>query len=711
MSIAVVGTLGFFVFLFVMLSASKQRADLLMQIRDSRYPVQEYLQDAVHNLKFIDSNIEQAIFSSNSDLLDHSMILSEEFRTNLINTIELDKSKTSDFQKTLDQFDAYYKNSNQLAQSVLSGERPINSITPDKIRNARDFNSLMGALGKMLTEQKESLVTSVDAATNRASESLRVGLIAGLLTAALLFITALLTTKSILQRINSMVTSLRDIATGTGDMNVRIPLTGSDEMTELAYWFNTFIEKLQRLTTESTAEIKRLAYTDTLTNLPNRRMFLNCLNTEIERLEKSQGKTLAVMFLDLDNFKPVNDQLGHDAGDELIKVVAQRLSDAVRDTDTISTDISLASTNYEPGQAVVARLAGDEFMLIISDLYDADQASPIADRIRESITRPITINGMQCSVGVSIGICLYPDNAKAADDLITCADMAMYEAKNSGKNTYRFFDPALREATDRIIKMDNAIKTAIEKDELRLQFQPKFRLSDRQLVGAEALLRWESEELGTFTPAEFIARAEANGKICEIDDWVVSKVIDQLAQWHDQGFALVDIALNFSAHQASRPDIGAAIDKLALSRSHLLKQLEVEITETSAIDNINVIESNIRELQNRGIKIAMDDFGSGHSSLTLLTRCPIDTLKIDKEVTKNICNDEKSKVIVQSIIDLASKLDVATCAEGIEDEAQAQALESLNCDYAQGYLFSEPLSADDFTRYLEMRDQDLDTAA
>ena len=341
MSIAVVGTLGFFVFLFVMLSASKERADLLMQIRDSRYPVQEYLQDAVHNLKFIDSNIEQAIFSSNRDLLDHSMILAEEFRNDLNNTIELDKSKASDFQETLDQFDAYYKNSNQLAQSVLSGQRPINSITPDKIRNARDFNSLMGALGKMLTEQKESLVTSVDSATHRASESLRVGLTAGLLTAALLFITALLTTKSILQRINSMVTSLRDIATGTGDMNVRIPLTGSDEMTELAYWFNTFIEKLQRVTTESTAEIKRLAYTDTLTNLPNRRMFLNCLNTEIERLENSENKALAVMFLDLDNFKPVNDQLGHDAGDELIKVVAQRLSDAIRDTDTISTDLSL----------------------------------------------------------------------------------------------------------------------------------------------------------------------------------------------------------------------------------------------------------------------------------------------------------------------------------------------------------------------------------
>ena len=705
MSIAVVGTLGFFVFLFVMLSASKQRADLLTQIRDTRYPVQENLQAAVHNLKFIDSNVEQAIFSSNIALLDHSMILASEFRSHLHNTMKLDSEKASDLEKILGQFDHYYRNSNKLAQSVIRGEKSNRAITPEKIRNARDFNSIMSALSNLHVKQKESLVTSVNAAANLANEALRVGLTTGLLTAALVFIIALLTTRSILHRINNMVSSLRNIATGTEDMNVRIPLTGSDEMTELAYWFNTFIQKLQHLTTESTAEIKRLAYTDTLTNLPNRRMFLNCLNTEIDRLKNKKNKSLAVMFLDLDNFKPVNDQLGHDAGDELIKVVAQRLADTVRSSDTISTDYTLELASYEPGQAVVARLAGDEFMLIISDLDNAEQATPVATRIRESLTRPITINGMECSVGVSIGICLYPDNAGNADELVTCADMAMYEAKNSGKNTYRFFDPTLRETTDRKIKMDNAIKTAIEKEELHLFFQPKFRLSDRQLVGAEALLRWENEELGTFTPADFIAQAEANGKICEIDDWVLSSVIDQLALWDTQGLAPIDIAINFSAFQASRPDLGTAMERLAADKSHLLSQLEVEITETSAIDNINIVENNIHDLQTHGIKIAMDDFGSGHSSLSLLTRCPINTLKIDKEMTRSVCSDEKSKVIVQSIIELATKLDVAVCAEGIEDEFQAQTLSSMNCNYGQGFLFSEPLSAVQFTHFLAMRDR------
>jgi len=397
-----------------------------------------------------------------------------------------------------------------------------------------------------------------------------------------------------------MVSSLRKIATGTGDMNVRIPLTGADEMTELAYWFNTFIQKLQHLTTESTAEIKRLAYTDTLTSLPNRRMFLDCLNTEIDRLKNTSDKSLAVMFLDLDNFKPVNDQLGHDAGDELIKVVAQRLADTVRATDTVSAEHDTDLSSYEPGQAVVARLAGDEFMMIISDLDNADQATPVATRIREAVTRPITISGMECSVGVSIGICLYPDNASNADELVTCADMAMYEAKNNGKNTYRFFDPALREVTDQKIKMDNAIKTAIENEELHLFFQPKFRLADRQLVGAEALLRWENEELGTFTPADFIAQAEASGKICEIDDWVVSSVIDQLALWEKQGLEPIDVALNFSASQASRPNLGSAIERLAGDNSQLLNHLEVEITETSAIDNIKIVEIENRQTNDKG---------------------------------------------------------------------------------------------------------------
>ena len=674
-----------------------------MQIRNISYPVQENLQDALHNLKFIDSDMEQAIFSSNRALLDHSMILASEFRSHLHTTMMLDHSKAPDLHLILGQFDNYYRNSSDLAHAVISGEKAISNITPDKIRNARDFNELMGALGELQTAQKESLVSSVDAATFRASEALRIGLTTGVLTAALLFIIALVTTRSILQRINNMVSSLRNIATGTGDMNVRIPLTGSDEMTELAYWFNTFIEKLQRLTTESTTEIKRLAYTDTLTNLPNRRMFLDCLNSEIERLEKTENKALAVMFLDLDNFKPVNDQLGHDAGDELINVVAQRLSDTVRATDTISNDDT--SHSYQPGQAVVARLGGDEFMLTISDLDNADQTASIATRIREAVTQPITICGMECSVGVSIGICLYPNDAKSADELVTCADLAMYEAKNSGKNTYRFYDPKLREATNQKIKMDNAIKTAIENQELRLLFQPKFSLADRRLVGAEALLRWENKELGTFAPSDFIALAEANGKICEIDDWVVGTVLEQMALWEKRGISPIEVALNFSSLQASRPDLCSSIVKRAGNQQHLLNRLEVEITETSAIENIEIVENNIYDLQQAGIKVAMDDFGSGHSSLTLLTRCNIDSLKIDKEMTRDICNDEKSKLIVQSVIELASKLNVAICAEGIEDELQAEALAQINCDFGQGYFFSKPLSADEFTNYLELQNR------
>jgi len=720
LSIAVIGTFGFFIFLAVMLTESKDRADLLKDVRDTHYPVQEKLIVAHYGLQSIDSNIEQAIATSSSSLLDHSMALSGEFRAHLHTAMTLKKSRSGDLNKILTQFDEYYRHSFALAQSVISGQKSPYTITAEKQKIASEFNSVVTALGDMQTEQTNNLVSSVDTATIRASESLRVGVTTGILTAALLFIVGLFTTRSILQRINNMVSSLRQIATGNGDMSVRIPLTGSDEMTELAYWFNTFIERLQNLTTESTAEIKRLAYTDTLTNLPNRRMFLNCLDEEIEHLKASEGKSLAVMFLDLDNFKPVNDQFGHDAGDELLRVVARRLVATVRDTDNVSSNFGSGDSSgnqaekmldHKPGQSVVARLAGDEFMLIISNLDTQEQAIAVAQRIRQSMMQPVSIEGNDCTVGVSIGICLYPDYANNADKLINNADIAMYDAKNSGKNKYRLYDPALKEASDLKTRMEKAIKTAVENDELSLLYQPKFRLKDRQLVGAEALLRWKSNSHGTFTPADFISIAETSGKIRDFDDWVMRTVIDQLAQWESSDIEPVEISLNFSALQASRPNLTTAMFDIAGDKQHLMQQIEIEITETSAIENINLVEDNILDLKKAGMKIAMDDFGAGHSSLTLLTRCPIDTLKIDREVIQEIHSDSRSRIIVQSMIDLASSLDVTVCAEGIEFKEQVHVLSEMNCEFGQGYYFSEPLSAAQLTTLMEVQNRNSDKAA
>ncbi len=709
LSIAAIGTLGFSVFLAVMLVESKDRADLLKNIRDVRYPVQENLLTALNELETIDTNLEHAFIASNTALLDHSMVLAAQFRGHLHRAMALEHRNVEEINVILGQFDDYFSKSYGLTQTTISGQLEFSKTTPLKQENARAFNKLIDALGNLQKEQGDSLVASVDAATRRAADSLRVGLTTGILTALLLFFIAAITTRSIVQRISNMVSSLRQIAVGNGDMNVRIPLTGSDEMTELAFWFNTFIEKLQRVTTESTAEIKRLAFTDTLTNLPNRRMFLRCLNTEIERLQDTDNAALAVMFLDLDNFKPVNDQLGHDAGDELIRVVAQRLVRTVREDDTVGSNTD--SFEPVPGKPVVARLAGDEFMMIISELQGSEHAAKVAERVKQAIMEPYVINGMECSVGVSIGICLYPDNSKDAEDLVTGADMAMYEAKNCGKNTYRFYDPALRQATELKVRMDNAIKRAIPNGELHLMFQPQVRLSDGKLTGAEALLRWECPELGTFSPSDFIAQAEASGQICELDDWVLKAVIDQMLTWENKGLKPIQVALNFSAAQASRPSLATTVNRIAGTHKHLLQSIEVEITETSAIDNLAVVEANIRALKELDMKIAMDDFGAGHSSLTLLTRCAIDTLKLDKVVTRDIKTDKKSRSVVKSIIELAARLDVSTVAEGVEDIAQARALADLDCDLGQGYFFSQPLNAKDFTEYLINNSNRLDKAA
>lgn len=709
LSIAIIGTLGFFLYLAVTLLESKDRADLLKDIRDYRYPAQENLLAALHGLEFIDSNLEHAFISSNSSLLDHSMILANQFRGNLHKAMVLEHQSSEQINLILERFDEYFSRSHSLAQDIITKKIVFSETTSIKQENARLFNELIGLLGDLQTSQSATLVSSVDAATRRAAEALRVGLTAGILTALLLFLVAFVTTRSILIRINTMVASLREIAVGKGDMDERIALTGSDEMTELAFWFNTFIEKLQCLTEESTAEIKRLAYTDTLTNLPNRRLFLHCLQSEIE--STSDQSRLAVLFLDLDNFKPINDQLGHDAGDDLIREVSARLVHTVQNDGTGIGSIANPSTPL-PGESVVARLAGDEFMLIVTNVASQQQAANIAEKIRLAILKPYMIRDIECSVGVSIGICVYPDNAKMADELVTCADIAMYEAKKNGKNAFRFFDPQLKAASERKIKTENAIKNAIPNGELHLLFQPIVRLTDGEMVGAEALLRWENPELGEFPADEFIAQAEASGLICDLDDWVLQSVLSQMLVWERKGLLNpVQISLNFSSTQASRPGLAKAVQRLSGSHRHLLQCLEIEITETSAIDNIEVVATNIKELQKLGIKISMDDFGVGHSSLTLLTRCEIDTLKIDKAVTSEIETDRKSQLIVQSIIDLANKMNVDIVAEGIESEEQSRVLTSMNCDYGQGYYYSPPVPPVEFTTYLKGKGQLLDRAA
>ena len=708
LSIAIIGTLGFFLYLAVTLLEAKDRADLLKDIRDYRYPAQENLLAALHGLKFIDSSLDHAFISSNSSLLDHSMILANEFRSNLHQAMLLERDSSQQIKLILARFDEYFSRSHNLAQDIISNEKVFSETTQDKQENARLFNTLIELLGDLQASKSAILVASVDAATRRASEALRVGVTAGLLTALLLFLVAFVTTRSILHRLNNMVQSLREIAIGKGDMSERMALTGSDEMTELAFWFNTFIEKLQRLTDESTAEIKRLAFTDTLTSLPNRRLFLSCLKKEIEQ---SQTRTkIAVFFLDLDNFKPINDQLGHDAGDDLLREVAARLTSTIRNFGSGIGPLADASDSTTGG-SVIARLAGDEFMIIVTNVESQQQAANIAERIRLAILNPYKIRDIDCSVGVSIGICLYPDNGQLPDELVTNADIAMYEAKNSGKNAYRFFDPELKAAAERKLKADNAIRNAIPNGELYLFFQPIVRLTDGELVGAEALLRWESPELGEFPPDEFIAQAEANGLICDLDDWVLKSVLRQMMIWEGKGLKPIQVSINFSSIQASRPGLAKAVQKISGKHRHLLQCLEIEITETSAIDNIDVVETNIKELQKLGIKISMDDFGAGHSSLTLLTHCEIDTLKLDRAVTMEIETDIKSQLIVQSIIDLATKMDVSVVAEGIESEGQSKALARLNCDFGQGYYFSAPVGPVDFAVFLEDHDNTMDRAA
>lgn len=427
----------------------------------------------------------------------------------------------------------------------------------------------------------------------------------------------------------------------------------------------------------SQASLNYLAQHDPLTDLPNRSLIEERVGNAIGRARQS-GKMVALLFLDLDHFKIINDSLGHIAGDQLLREIASRLKKVVRGGDTVS------------------RQGGDEFLIVLAEVDSIDAMTAVLMRIQTLVAQPLTLQDMELVVSLSIGISVYPQDGDDFGTLLKKADTAMYQAKSAGRNAYRLFSDEMSADTYARLGMEQDLRQALVRNEFELHYQPIVDMRDGRVVAVEALLRWRHPERGMVGPDAFIQVAEQSGLIVEMGIWVLQQACQQMVIWQDEGLPEVLISVNLSAVQMHRGDLEQSV-RDALQRTGLKASLlELELTESMLLHDSEASILLLQRLKQLGVKLAIDDFGTGYSNLSYLQRFQVDRLKIDRSFVQSIISNEQNRAIVTAIIQMAHSLELETTAEGIEDEATRQLLAALGCDCGQGYLFSRPVSASKF---------------
>jgi diguanylate cyclase (GGDEF)-like protein/PAS domain S-box-containing protein len=488
---------------------------------------------------------------------------------------------------------------------------------------------------------------------------------------------------------------------GTSKINVEEPLTDKygiekwvstskvpliDEHGNTFGILGTYLDITTRKENEKNLRLQRdalehQAYHDVLTGLPNRSLFLDRLNQYIHKAHRNKTK-IAVLFIDMDRFKEINDSLGHTFGDKAIQEVARRIENQIRDTDTL------------------ARFGGDEFILICNAIDDPIFTVTVVEKIMQSMSAPIIIDGHSIYVTLSIGISVYPDDAQIADDLLKNADAAMYKAKNDGRNTYSFYTEDMTEKAFARIKLEARLRKAIENENFMLYFQPQFNAKTNMIIGMETLVRWKDGMNGFVPPNNFIPIAEETGLIIPLGNWVMRKGMEQMVKWHADGLRPGKLAINFSMVQLQKRDFISILAKLLKETKCKSEWLEVEITESQVMKNPEETILTLQRISEIGIKISIDDFGTGYSSLSYLKRLPINTLKIDRSFIRDIPKDEEDVAITKAIIALAESLNLEVIAEGVESTAQKDFLVKNSCNHVQGYLYAKPMPADEMEELL-----------
>jgi diguanylate cyclase (GGDEF)-like protein len=434
----------------------------------------------------------------------------------------------------------------------------------------------------------------------------------------------------------------------------------------------------------SEEHVHHLAHHDALTNLPNRMLLMERLSHALAHAHR-HGQMVAVMFLDLDRFKNINDTLGHTVGDQLLKSVAERLSECVREDDT------------------VARLGGDEFVIILEKVSGIRDVAGIAQKLINALEQPVMLERQELFVTTSIGISVYPDDGDSADILIKHADTAMYRAKAQGRNNSQFYIADMNERALERLTMENSLRHALERSEFLLYYQPQVDIRTRSITGMEALLRWQHPDFGLVLPSRFISIAEETGLIVPIGEWVLRTACFQNKAWQDAGLPRLHVAVNLSARQFKQPNLVDVVSQTLADSGLESRYLELEITESIAMEHAEETLARLNELKAMGVSISMDDFGTGHSSLSYLKRFPIDTLKIDQSFVQDVLLDSQDAAIAAAITAMARSLKMKVVTEGVETKEQIGFLREHDRDEVQGYYFSHPLPAEAFADLLRIK--------
>ena len=443
---------------------------------------------------------------------------------------------------------------------------------------------------------------------------------------------------------------------------------------------------------KSKKEIHHLAFYDALTNLPNRRLFADRLHQAVEAARRN-NYLMGILFIDIDNFKRINDTFGHSIGDKLLRTVAAQLLTCLRNSDSVSHEFS-------EEQMSVSRLGGDEFTVLLTYLKKAEDAARVAKRILDAVSVPFLLGDEEVVVTPSIGISVFPYDGDDVENLVKNADTAMFHAKEKGKNNYQFYTNSMSATAFERLSMENALRKALTREEFLVYYQPKIELQSNRAVGLEALLRWNHPEMGMVSPADFIPLAEESGLIVPIGEWVLRTVCEQMRSWQNAGMTPLRVAVNLSACQFRQTLFSQLVRRILDETRVSSKWLELELTESVIMDDIQTSSTVLRELKNMGVHISMDDFGTGYSSLSLLKRLPLDTLKIDQSFVRDITNDPDDAAIVDAIISLAHNLRLRVIAEGVETREQLEYLRSRGCDEVQGFLYSRSQPAALIERWL-----------
>ncbi len=449
----------------------------------------------------------------------------------------------------------------------------------------------------------------------------------------------------------------------------------------LLYFEGTVEDITERKTYET--RLTHQATHDTLTGLPNRALFRDRLQQAVRYAERERAK-VSIVFIDLDNFKYINDSLGHEAGDALIRIMAQRLKSCVRDSDT------------------VARLGGDEFVLLLQGApFDDERVSIAMSRILSEVRKPVDVRGRELTVTCSIGISVCPEDGNDVDALLKHADAAMYQAKQAGRDNFQFFTSSINQRVLDRMDLEHRLRGALERSEFLLHYQPKLDLRSGMVVGTEALIRWRAPQQGLVSPSRFIPLAEETGLIEPIGEWVLETACRQAQLWRERGFRPLTVAVNVSPRQFRDAGLPQLVENILKKTGVTPSMIELEITETCLAHDSEKFIATLKTLKGLGVQIAIDDFGVGYSSMAYLKSFPVDRLKVDQTFAKNLATSEKDRSIYKAIVSLGHNLGLRVVAEGVETSEQYYLLRDIGCDEVQGFFFSMPVPADDFERLIQ----------